>query len=255
MGMAPSGIAQVGEDQRDHKASLSSFASQDIAKRLRKVSPIVEALRQHSRPLGESPALLLDLGAGSGIIGQAVAEKLDVDCVEVDVSDERTCKQTPFVIASCEMLPFLSGTFDFVICNHIIEHVFAQGHFIKEVQRVLKPEGLCYLATPNKYALLEPHYKLPFLSWLPKNLADGWVRLAKRGQSYDVQPVTRHDVQNLASSAGLQATELTLDMISSPRRYRRKGLWSNLAGSVPSFITRQLLVLAPSYVWLLEPKK
>ena len=234
------------------KPSLSSFADQTIAKRLAKVGPIVSAFQQHATSALGRPALLLDMGTGSGIIGHAVAEELGAQCIELDVSEQRSFKESYFVISSCETLPFRSESFDYVICNHVIEHVRDQEQLLMEVKRVLKPGGLCYLATPSKYALLEPHYKLPFLSWLPVKLADNMVRLTRRGKSYDIQPVTRTSVHRLANLAGLGATDLTLDLIATPRRYRRLGLLAQLGGMVPLSLTRKVLPVAPSHVWLLQ---
>lgn len=234
------------------KASLSSFAQHDMSKRLSKVGHIVAAFRQHTSAAPGSPTLLLDIGTGSGIIGHFVAQELGAHCIEVDVSEGRSFKQSPFVISSAEILPFRSRSFDFVICNFVIEHVLDQLQLLNEIQRVLKLGGVCYLSGPNKYWWLEPHYKLPFLSWIPQNLADGVVRLARRGKFYDVQPITRDHVQRLVGLVGLSATDLTLDMISSPRRYQRHGLGAWLSGIVPSFLTRRLLSVVPSYIWVLQ---
>jgi SAM-dependent methyltransferase len=53
---------------------------------------------------------------------------------------------------------------------------------LDEVWRVLKPGGLAYLACPNRYSLVEPHYRLPFLSWFPVRWLTfmfGWQDVAK----------------------------------------------------------------------------
>lgn len=44
----------------------------------------------------------------------------------------------------------------------------------------------------NKYEIivLAPHLKLPFLPYLPKKIADGYVKIAGRGKEYDVYPTT-----------------------------------------------------------------
>ena len=47
---------------------------------------------------------------------------------------------------------------DIVISHHVIEHVRDQGLHLDEMHRVLKAEGVAYLATPNKSSpLMEGH--------------------------------------------------------------------------------------------------
>jgi hypothetical protein len=42
-----------------------------------------------------------------------------------------------------------------------------QRHHLSEVRRVMNPTGIGYIAVPNRWMLVEPHYRLAFLSWLP----------------------------------------------------------------------------------------
>jgi SAM-dependent methyltransferase len=46
-------------------------------------------------------------------------------------------------------LPFESGSFDFISCNHVLEHVFETEKLVREFRRVLTPHGLCIIAVPN----------------------------------------------------------------------------------------------------------
>ena len=48
-----------------------------------------------------------------------------------------------------ERLPFEDGTFDAVVSNQVIEHVFDTDHFVAESHRVLKPGGLLVASTEN----------------------------------------------------------------------------------------------------------
>lgn len=45
-------------------------------------------------------------------------------------------------------IPFDDGTFDAIICNHVLEHVPDDAKAMAEVRRVLKPGGLSILQTP-----------------------------------------------------------------------------------------------------------
>ena len=62
------------------------------------------------------------------------------DIVEADV----TCD------ISCGLKPFENASVDFVIANHIIEHLPDPLLLMREIWRVLRSEGRCYLAVPDK---------------------------------------------------------------------------------------------------------
>lgn len=47
----------------------------------------------------------------------------------------------------CE-LPFESNTYDFIICNHVLEHIPNDTQAMQEVYRVLKPGGTAILQVP-----------------------------------------------------------------------------------------------------------
>lgn len=48
-----------------------------------------------------------------------------------------------------EPLPFPDGSFDFISCNHVLEHVFETEALVREFRRVLSPGGLCIISVPN----------------------------------------------------------------------------------------------------------
>ena len=52
-----------------------------------------------------------------------------------------------FEIADAQQLPFDVGSFDAVIANHMLYHVPDRLKALSEMQRVLKPGGMVYLAT------------------------------------------------------------------------------------------------------------
>jgi SAM-dependent methyltransferase len=46
------------------------------------------------------------------------------------------------------VFPFQSATFDAVLCNQVLEHVFNPDEFLAEINRVLKPGGKLLLTVP-----------------------------------------------------------------------------------------------------------
>ena len=111
-------------------------------------------------------ARLLDIGTGSGTIASYFRPYVAA-LKSVDVVDERTDTDFDFRLVESEVLPFEDNSFDVAISNHVIEHVDDPKLHLDQISRVLKPGGVCYMATPNRLWPMEPHFHLPFLAWLP----------------------------------------------------------------------------------------
>lgn len=48
-----------------------------------------------------------------------------------------------------EPLPYADKTFDLVVCNHVLEHVFETEKALRDLRRVTAPGGLILLGIPN----------------------------------------------------------------------------------------------------------
>ncbi|HEX2416267.1 MAG TPA: class I SAM-dependent methyltransferase, partial [Thermoleophilaceae bacterium] len=91
---------------------------------------------------------VLDLGCGTGA-SLDLFRSLDpgVDWVGADVESspevaQRTRTDGEFVTFDGQRLPFDAESFDFVYCKQVLEHVRRPDPLIREVARVLRPEGL-----------------------------------------------------------------------------------------------------------------
>jgi SAM-dependent methyltransferase len=60
-------------------------------------------------------------------------------------------------------MPFGDGQFDFVVANHVLEHVQEDAHALREIFRVLKPGGQAVLQTPYS-AVLHQTFSDPGIS-------------------------------------------------------------------------------------------
>jgi SAM-dependent methyltransferase len=219
----------------------------------RKIARLVERVR----PL--EGASLLDIGAGSGYIASALAEIVGPQgrVAAVDVNDQRrTNEGYEFVQVDGTELPFEDGSFDVVLSNHVIEHVgdpSDQLHHLREVRRVLRPGGVCYLAVPNRWGLVEPHFRLPFLSWVPRRLADPYVRVARRGTHYDCLLPTRGRAERLFEKAGFQHEEVTIAAMRVYRELEDLSLPVRMLCGAPAPFLRLLGPANPTMIFLLRP--
>lgn len=182
-------------------------ANLDLASRQKKALKIERLL---GLAPSQQPLRLLEIGTGSGGIAHYFATHPHLRCevVSVDVTDQRQVTDGyTFIQVSDVALPFEENTFDVVLSNHVIEHVGdrrRQLHHLGEIHRVLKQRGIGYLALPNRWMLVEPHYRLVFLSWLPTPLRSRYLRLLQRGEFYDCSPLSLGEVETILRASGLR---------------------------------------------------
>jgi SAM-dependent methyltransferase len=101
---------------------------------------------------------VLDIACGSGY-GSALLARQARRVVGADISTEAieharvqygATLNLEFRQADCAALPFSDACFDAVVSFETIEHIEAQAVFLDEVRRVLRPDGLFILSSPNK---------------------------------------------------------------------------------------------------------
>jgi len=150
-----------------HTLLRQPHAVLDLPSRNWKAMKIERLLDLASR---HQPIRMLEIGTGSGGIAHyfCMHSQLRCDVTAVDVHDNRQVQDGyTFQRVRGVELPFDDASFDVVITNHVIEHVgdaAAQHQHLTEIHRVMKQDGIGYLAVPNRWMLTEPHYKLKFLS-------------------------------------------------------------------------------------------
>ena len=96
---------------------------------------------------------LLDIGCGYGFMLDKFSADFDVVGIDVNFESLRIGKQQRpnlrMLQGDAMRLPFRSGSFDAVHCDHVIEHLtIEQAHgMLLEVVRVLRPGGALLLGT------------------------------------------------------------------------------------------------------------
>ena len=192
---------------------------------------------------------ILSVGVGSGLMEDYV-KSLGIDIKGVDVVDSRLKKSFSFKLIINEKLPFKENTFDIIISNHVIEHVLNQDKHLAEMKRTLKHNGLIYLATPNKYSIIEPHYKIPLLSWFNQKQADKIIRLFKRNDYFDILPLTRISIVNRAKEVGFQnVNEITDELLYF---YLKEEKQINISKKKSKVIYKIIKPLVPTIGYLLK---
>lgn len=106
---------------------------------------------------------VLDLGCNTGY-GTRILSGSAAEAVGVDVSPSaiaEACKlygdsRARFEMIDGRRLPFPDGHFDVISCFQVLEHVVDHSAFVRELKRVLAPEGVVLFTTPNAAIRLDP---------------------------------------------------------------------------------------------------
>jgi len=176
---------------------------------------------------------------------------LDLELVACRAFPSGATRVRSFAIASGEALPFQDESFDVVVCNHVYEHVDNAACLISEIRRVLKEAGHCYFAGGHRLQVVEPHYRLPFLSWLPRDVASRVLRWTGRGVRYEeafVYPWRMRSMFRHFSTAEL----ISIRMLQEWRRYALAPVMLRSPPTLPRIVAAIAARLAPTYIWLLK---
>ena len=135
---------------------------------------------------------LLDIGCGGGLLSEPMC-RLGASVVGIDASKKnievakfhakKNKLDIDYKVASPEMLKNKTR-FDVILNMEIVEHVNDIDFFIKESSKLLKKNGIMFIATLNKtlksyvFAIVGAEY---ILKWLPIGTHD-WEKFVKPGE-------------------------------------------------------------------------
>lgn len=200
---------------------------------------------------------IADVGAGTGIMKKALETACGKPVLGFELDTSFVTERERVVGADATRLPVADGAFDMVLLNHVYEHVEDQAGLFSEAFRVLAPGGVAYVSAGSRHALLEPHYRLPFLSWLPRGLADRYLRLSGRGRTYEgVRFLTYGALVALMRTAGFRVRDLTetalRELLGPEHGAAWRPVWSVLRALPAGLRERLLRCGSPQWFFLLE---
>jgi len=101
-------------------------------------------------------AHVLDLGAGPGSFP---SQRQDILVVRLDLERPHRLGQGSYVLADAARMPFRPASFDLVVANHSLEHFTELDATLREIGRVVKPDGVLYVAVPDATTLTDRIYR------------------------------------------------------------------------------------------------
>jgi len=152
--------------------------------------------------------IALEDGAGLGLYVDGFSSRFK-QLVVVDLSiaqlllarkimDERGIQNVTLICANVERLPFRSNAFDFVHSNNVIEHVSDQKALLQEAWRTLKPNGMLFLLSPNRFSLyFEPHFRLPGYGFFPTAIRRKIIQVRQKRSIDDISLLSLGELRKL----------------------------------------------------------
>lgn len=113
-----------------------------------------EAIKSYI-PFGSS---FLDVGCGAGYSLMKATTEFGCEVQGIDPAPgehgvgrftEDLWKERPILQGNAENIPFLDSSFDIVYSSHVLEHVESESDSLKEMARVLKPDGRLIIGMPT----------------------------------------------------------------------------------------------------------
>jgi 2-polyprenyl-3-methyl-5-hydroxy-6-metoxy-1,4-benzoquinol methylase len=195
------------------------FTAQELQART-KSEPVVDAIEAaRGAPIGADDSVL-EVGCGTAALASAIARR-GASVVATDVSlrwlvlagkrlAEEGAVRVELLACAAEALPFEDESFSLVAAGDVVEHVDDPERFVAECARVLRPGGLLFLATPNRFSLgLEPHVRLWGVGFLPRRLAEPYVQAFRHTSYSHVRLLSARSLARLLADHGLDAEIVT----------------------------------------------
>jgi 2-polyprenyl-6-hydroxyphenyl methylase/3-demethylubiquinone-9 3-methyltransferase len=151
-------------------------------------------IRSSEKPLKNIK--ILDIGCGGGLLSEPMS-RLGASVVGIDASKKnievakfhakKSKLKIDYKVASPEMID-TKVKFDVILNMEIVEHVEDINFFIKESSKLLKKNGVMFIATLNKtlksyaFAIVGAEY---ILKWLPIGTHD-WEKFIKPSDLIDI---------------------------------------------------------------------
>ncbi|MEV6686381.1 class I SAM-dependent methyltransferase [Streptomyces sp. NPDC051130] len=166
-------VDEVAEiDERYHDAEADTYDAYSDIPRIREAEKwIVPWIRDAARP-----GLIIDLGTGTGRVAAQI-QGPSRQVIAVDRSKHMLAAAQRRLDPSCSVvlradardLPLHDASVDTVICSGVLHHIPSWPDVVREMGRILKPQGVLIVREPNAdypAGLFEPLESL--LSWVAR---------------------------------------------------------------------------------------
>jgi len=172
----------------------SIFASTYLSRR-----PIEKAMRTFAKNFSPEQKVL-DIGCGT----KPYAHLFDCDYVGVDPLEI----VAPDIVADAATIPVADASFDGIILNQSLEHISNTTGVVSEVERILKPGGICIVTAPHtvkNHSEPIPASKAPLSHFSSEDVPywqEDYYRFTKFGLLYLFQNFTVTKIEETSGYCG-----------------------------------------------------
>ena len=171
------------------------------------------------RHLGGPGSRFLDCGCGCGDYVLALMERFQLDAHGIEFVEDKVnqAHENPLLRGrvergDLESINLPANTWDYAMLNEVLEHVPDDRQALKEVHRILKPSGILFLFSPNRWFPFETHRVglrltgtgvpvwVPFVPYLP-------LRLGSIFFHYGVRNYWQKELADMAIASGFSIVE------------------------------------------------
>lgn len=123
---------------------------------------------------GKKTGKILDIGSGTGYFANAMKlEGWQSEGIEIN-EKARNFSKNEFqldVYDPSEIHNLKSGTYDCITLWHVLEHFHDRDAYMREISRLLSPEGRCVVALPNSSSFDAEYFREYWAAWdVPRHL-------------------------------------------------------------------------------------
>jgi ubiquinone/menaquinone biosynthesis C-methylase UbiE len=109
--------------------------------------------------LSTEPRRVLVVGCGDGTEAGVLARSLRAETIGIDIGheftfDHRAAAPAQLLEMDAQKLSFPDDSFDLIYSFHALEHIVSPKQALREMARVLRPNGAFIVGTPNKTRLI-----------------------------------------------------------------------------------------------------
>lgn len=190
-------------------------------------------------------SVVLDLGAGTGTISQALSEHygqiFSIERVEERVEfmrirfKQEKCENITIIKSDIDQIPFPENYFDLIVLNGVLEWLpfskpqdnprKAQIGYLKALKKLLKPGGTIYIGIENRYnyslflGAPDPHISIKYVTILPRFISHLICKI-KTGDWYRPYLYSSAGYRRLLKDAGYLDVDIfaSLPSYNEPRQ-------------------------------------
>jgi hypothetical protein len=98
--------------------------------------------------------------------------------------------------------------------------------------------------------LFEPHYRLIFLSWLPRPWRSPYLRAVGKGQEYDCEPLQLGQLEKMLAQSGLSFENVCVEAMRITLEIERpKSLFHKVLRRIPDAVLQPLRSAIPTLIY------